>query len=144
MSKSKQIFIDYLKQKKLKWSQQREFILDLFLTTYRHVSTEELYQLAVKKFPQIGYSTVHRTLKLVSECGLASERHFGDRYTRFEKKQKDKHHDYLICTNCGKIIEFESNKIENLQESIAKQKGFKVTHHRLELYGMYNTCNKSF
>jgi len=111
MSQTKKVFIESLKQKNLKWSQQREFILDLFLTTQRHVSTEELYQIAVKKFPQIGYSTVHRTLKLLSECGLASERHFGDRYTRFEKKQKDQHHDHLICTNCGKIIEFESNKI---------------------------------
>ena len=143
MTESKQIFVEYLKQKNLKWSQQREFILDLFLTTQRHVSTEELYQLAVKIFPQIGYSTVHRTLKLLSECGLASERHFGDRYTRFEKKQKGQHHDHLICTECGTIIEFESNKIEKMQENIAKQKGFKITHHRLELYGLCSHCKKT-
>ncbi len=143
MSKSKQIFIEYLKQKNLKRSQQREFILDLFLATHRHVTTEELYQLAIKEFPQIGYSTVHRTLKLLSECGLASERHFGDRYTRFERKQKDQHHDHLICTKCGKIIEFESQKIEKLQNNVAKQENFKVTHHRLELYGICNKCQKT-
>lgn len=143
MPGTKQIFIDYLKQKNLKWSQQREFILDLFLSTHRHITTEELYQLARKKIPQIGYSTVHRTLKLLSECGLASERHFSDRYTRFESKQKDQHHDHFICTKCGKIIEFESKKIEKMQDNLAKQKGFKVTHHRLELYGMCRTCKKS-
>ena len=143
MPRVKQIFIDYLKQKNLKWSQQREFILDLFLSTHSHITTEELYQLARRKIPQIGYSTVHRTLKLLSECGLASERHFSDRYTRFESKQKDQHHDHFICTKCGKIIEFENKKIEKMQDSLAKQKGFKVTHHRLELYGMCRTCTKS-
>jgi len=142
MPEPKQIFIDYLKQKNLKWSQQREVILDLFLSTHKHVTTEELYQLARSKFPQIGYTTVHRTLKLLSECGLASERHFSDRYTRFESKQKDQHHDHLICTKCGKIVEFECGEIEKMQENIARQKGFKVAHHRLELYGICRNCKK--
>jgi Fur family ferric uptake transcriptional regulator len=143
MLSQKQIFLNYLKKKDLKWSRQREFIVDLFLSANRHVTTEELYQTAVKEFPEIGYSTVHRTLKLLSECGLASERHFSDRYTRFERKQKDQHHDHLICTECGKIIEFECDKIEKMQANIARQKGFKVTHHRLELYGFCSRCKRT-
>ena len=143
MLEAKKLFIEYLKQKNLKWSQQREFILDLFLSTHGHVTTEELYQLATKKIPQIGYSTVHRTLKLLCECGLASERHFSDRYTRFETTRKDQHHDHLICINCGTVIEFKCDKIEKLQEGIARQKGFKVTRHRLELYGICKSCQKS-
>jgi len=143
MPEPKKIFIDYLKKKNLKWSRQREVILDLFLSTHKHVTTEELYQLARSQSLQVGYTTVHRTLKLLSECGLASERHFSDRYTRFERKQKGQHHDHLICTKCGKIIEFKCEKIEKMQENIARQKGFKITHHRLELYGMCSTCKKS-
>ena len=139
----KQLFIEYLRHKNLKWSRQREYILDLFLSTKRHVTTEELYQLALKKFPEIGYSTVHRTLKLLVECGLASERHFGDRYTRFESRIKDTHHDHLICTDCGKIIEFENKTIEKMQLTIANQEKFTVTHHRLELYGICNKCQKT-
>ncbi len=138
----KQIFINFLKLKSLKWSRQREYILDLFFSNSSHVTTEELYRLALKKFPQIGYSTVHRTLKLLAECGLASERHFGDRYTRFESRFKNHHHDHLICTECGTIIEFESQKIEKMQENVAKQENFKVTHHRLEIYGICNKCQK--
>ena len=143
MREAKKLFIEYLNQKNLKWSQQREVILALFLSTNKHVTTEELYQLARAKFPRIGYTTVHRTLKLLSECGLASERHFSDRYTRFESTQKDQHHDHLICIDCGKIVEFECEKIEKMQENIARQKGFKITHHRLELYGMCRNCRKN-
>jgi len=142
MPKQKQIFIDYLNKKNLKWSRQREYIIDLFLSICRHVSTEELYFMALKKFPQIGYSTVHRTLKLLSECGLASERNFGDRYTRFESVKENQHHDHLICTECGKIIEFENKTIEKTQENIANKERFKVTHHRLELYGICRECQK--
>ena len=142
MKEPKQIFIDFLKQKHLKWSNQREFIVDLFLSTNTHFTTEELYQLARKQLPQIGYATVYRTLKLLAECGLASESHFADQLTRFESTHKHQHHDHLICTKCGKIVEFDCEEIEKMQENIARQKGFKVTDHRLELYGMCRSCRK--
>jgi Fur family ferric uptake transcriptional regulator len=143
MLETKSLFIQYLKQKNLKWSKQRESVVDLFLSAQRHISTEELYQLVIKQFPQIGYSTVHRTLKLLSECGLVSERKFGDRYTRFELKHKDQHHDHFICIKCGNIVEFECKEIEKMQEALAKERGFKVTHHKLELYGLCRNCKKT-
>jgi Fur family ferric uptake transcriptional regulator len=143
MPNAKERFVNYLKQKNLKWSRQREFIVYLFLSTPQHVTTEELYEQARGKLPQIGYSTVHRTLKLLSECGLATESQFGGRYTRFENVLKGQHHDHLICTKCGRIAEFECEKIEKMQESMARQKGFMVTHHKLELYGICRDCKKS-
>ena len=143
MAKHKEILISYLKKKNLKWSRQREFVADLFYSTPRHVTTEELYRIAQKKFPEIGYSTVHRTLKLLSECGLASEIRFNDRYTRFEKVQKDRHHDHLICTECGKILAFECEKIEKMQDQIARERNFEVTSHRMQLYGICRECKKA-
>ena len=143
MLDTKSLFIEYLKQKNLKWSKQRESVVDLFLSNHHHISTEELYQLVIKKFPQIGYSTVHRTLKLLSECGLVSERKFGDRYTRFELKHKDQHHDHFICTKCRKVVEFECKEIEKMQEALAKERGFKVTYHKLELYGLCKNCKNT-
>lgn len=143
MAELKQTFTDYIKRKNLKWSRQREFIVDLFLSINRHVTTEELYQTASKNFPEIGYSTVHRTLKLLTECGLASEIHLNDRYTRFEKIRQDQHHDHLVCTECGKIIEFECEKIEKLQDKISLKKGFKITSHRLQLFGICRECRKT-
>jgi Fur family ferric uptake transcriptional regulator len=139
---SKQLFVSSLKKRNLKWSRQREVIFDLFLSTPSHVTTEELYVLVRSKFPQIGYSTVHRTLKLLAECGLATENHFDDRYTRFEKVQKNHHHDHLICTECGIIVEFECNKIEKLQNKIALENNFELTNHRMQLYGICSPCRK--
>lgn len=133
-------FREYITQKGLKRTQQRETILQHFLKCTTHVSTEELYLSLRRKHPGIGYATVHRTLKLFSESGIAEERNFGDGQTRFELSVGDEHHDHLICSKCGKIIEFEEPMIEKLQEEIAARHGFTIQDHRLELYGLCVGC----
>jgi Fur family ferric uptake transcriptional regulator len=95
-----------------------------------------------KDHPRIGYATVHRTLKLFSECGIAIELNFGDGQTRFEPVTVDQHHDHLVCTNCGLIIEFAEPRIEKLQEQVAAQYHFKIARHRHELYGLCSACSK--
>ena len=134
-------FQEYITQKGLKRTQQRETILRHFLKCTTHVSTEELYLALRKKFPGIGYATVHRTLKLFSESGIAEERNFGDGQTRFELSAGDEHHDHLICSQCGKIIEFEEPMIEQLQSEIAARHNFTIQNHRLELYGLCSDCS---
>jgi len=136
----KQIFQDYLLAQGLKSTSQREIILDEFLRSGEHPSTEELYLRVRKKYPQVGYATVHRTLKLFAECGIASVRNFGDGSTRYESLSGDDHHDHLVCSQCGLIIEFEDDQIEKLQEKVARQHRFKVLDHRLELYGLCEKC----
>jgi Fur family ferric uptake transcriptional regulator len=126
--------------KGLKSTRQREVILDEFLRVGSHISTEELYLRLRRKTPQIGYATVHRTLKLFAECGIAEQRHFGDGQARYEASDLDEHHDHLICVTCGKIVEFEDPRIERLQEEVARQHGFSIERHRLELYGCCESC----
>ena len=126
--------------KGLKSTRQREVILDEFLRVGSHISTEELYLRLRRKNPQIGYATVHRTLKLFAECGIAEQRHFGDGQARYEASDLDEHHDHLICVTCGKIVEFEDQRIERLQEEVARQHGFSIERHRLELYGCCESC----
>jgi Fur family ferric uptake transcriptional regulator len=142
MAKSKEQFIDYLKEHNFKWSRQRDHIVDIFLSAKGHVTADELYYLVTKKYPQIGYATVYRTLKLLSKCGLASSARFGNKFAQFESTQKRRHHDHIICTECGRIVEFESAKIEKLQDSVARHHGFTVTHHKMVLYGMCPSCTK--
>lgn len=137
---SKQIFRAFLLQQGLKSTRQREIILDIFLKSSAHSSTEDLYLKIRRKHPNIGYATVHRTLKLFAECGIAAERHFGDGTTRFEATHAAEHHDHLICTHCGAIFEFEDPKIEQLQEQVAERHGFTITSHRLDLYGACSSC----
>ncbi|MBN1958005.1 MAG: transcriptional repressor [Desulfuromonadales bacterium] len=134
------LFNDYLHRQGLKNTSQRMAILERFLRSKSHYSTEDLYLKLRKDHPKIGYATVHRTLKLLAECGIAVELNFGDGQTRYEPVKADQHHDHLICTSCGKIIEFSEPRIENLQEQVARQHDFIIHSHRHELYGQCAKC----
>lgn len=128
----------YLEDHSLKRTKQREVILDVFLNADGHVSSEDLYQKIRDVNPRIGYTTVYRTMKLLVDAGLAEERHFDDGVARYEVEHE--HHDHLVCTSCGKIIEFESGLIERTQREIADKHGFLVMRHRHELYGLCSSC----
>lgn len=133
-------FMKYLQSRGLKTTRQRELILEEFLRSGSHLSTEELYLRLRRKHPNLGYATVHRTLKLFAECGIAEQRHFGDGQARYEATGQDEHHDHLICTVCGRIVEFEDPRIEQLQDEVAGHHGFTIVRHRLELYGLCQGC----
>ena len=123
----------YLEAHNLKRTKQRDAILDIFLEASGHISSEEIYQRIQDEHPSIGYTTVYRTMKLLCDAGLASERRFDDGIARYEIEHA--HHDHLVCVRCGKIVEFESEMIESRQEEIAARYGFRVLRHRHELYG---------
>lgn len=131
---------EYLSGQGLKATKQREEILKTFAAAGRHLSAEELYLLVKKTSRSTGYATVYRTLKLLTEAGLAAERRFDDGVTRYEYSASSDHHDHLICTGCGRIIEFENQQIEQLQQHVAKKNQFLVQSHRLELYGLCDRC----
>lgn len=135
-----QQFNEFLSRKGLKTTSQRQVILEAFLASDSHYSTEDLYLKLRAEHPRIGYATVHRTLKLFAECGIAAEHQFGDGQTRFEPVLGEEHHDHLVCTRCGLIIEFEEPQIEKLQERVAERHQFKIENHRLELYGLCAAC----
>ena len=107
-----------------------------------HISIEELLAVVRKDDSKIGYATVYRTLKLLTECGVAFERKFGDGLTRYELADDEGHHDHLICVECSKIVEFEEAKIEELQERVAKDHGFQLQSHKHELYGVCADCRR--
>ncbi len=124
---------DFLQEKNLNTTQQRELIVEQFLKCHGHVSIDELLAKVRKRNNKIGYATVYRTLKLLVESGVAIQRNFSDTQTRFEVERG--HHDHLICEQCGLIVEFEDDEIEILQDAVAKRLGeFSVVRHRHELY----------
>jgi len=81
-------------------------------------------------------------MKILTDAGLASARHFEGGQTRYEGALDRHHHDHLICTSCGNIAEFENERIEELQDRVAEEHGFTVTHHKLELYGLCAACQQ--
>ena len=127
---------DYLERKGLKTTQQREAIVDAFLRSSGHVALEDLLSSARRKHPRVGLATVYRTVKLLEEAGIAAARHFGPGQTLYEVAEGRAHHDHLICDACGFIIEFESDEIEQLQDTAARRLGFNVLRHRHELFGL--------
>lgn len=136
----KKVFQEYLTQKGLKSTRQREIILDEFLRSPSHLSAEELYLRLRKKHPNIGYATVYRTLKLFAECGIAQEQHFGDKQTRYEAAFEEEHHHHLVCTQCGAIIEFEDPRLDPTYEEIARKHGFFISDHRVDIRGLCSKC----
>jgi Fur family transcriptional regulator, ferric uptake regulator len=130
----------YMAKKGLRSTDQRTLIVDTFFRAEHHVSIEELLAQVRSRDPRVGYATVYRTLKLLSECGVANERRFGDGLTRYELADDATHHDHLICLECGDIVEFEEPRIEELQERAAAKHGFLLQSHKHELYGICPRC----
>jgi Fur family ferric uptake transcriptional regulator len=130
----------YMDKKGLRSTDQRRLIVETFFRAENHVSIEELLAKVRAKDPRVGYATVYRTLKLLTECGVANERRFGDGLTRYELADDTTHHDHLICVECGDITEFEEPQIEELQDRIARKYGFLLRSHKHELYGVCARC----
>ena len=126
----------------LKATKQREEVLHTLLNSSGHKSLPQIYAQVAKTNPKIGYTTVYRTLKLLTRLGLATQRKFADGETRYEPASEGGHHDHLICLDCGKIIEFEDPTLEALQKKIAQRHRFKISHHRMELYGRCEECHQ--
>lgn len=132
----------YMERKGLRSTNQRRIVSEVFFRTEGHLSIDDMLGLVRKQDSRVGYATVYRTMKLLVECGLASERQFDDTVTRFEVAQKDTHHDHLICLECKKIVEFEDDEIERLQETTARRYGYKLRSHKHELYGVCSACQR--
>jgi Fur family transcriptional regulator, ferric uptake regulator len=131
-------FEDYVRKHGLKSTSQRDAIVDQFLRSTGHMSIDDLLAKVRKRAPKVGYATVYRTMKLLTDSGIAAARQFGDGQTRYEVMgDEHAHHDHLICVNCGLILEFENDTIEQLQDEMADRLGgFKLVRHKLELYGL--------
>jgi Fur family ferric uptake transcriptional regulator len=140
MSEEQEVFLEHIQRAGLKRTAQRDLILDVFLRTEEHLSSEDLYRLVKREDATIGQTTVYRTLKLLTDAGLAREVRFGDGRTRYEHNYKHPHHDHMICAACGKTIEFFSAELEKLQDKIAAKHKFEITHHTLRMFGYCADC----
>ena len=135
-----QVLRDHIVAKGMRMTRQRQLIAEVMLESDGHVNIDELYQAVQERDESIGYATIYRTLKLLTDAGLTHSATFGDGRTRFEAALNREHHDHMICESCDAIIEFENEEIERLQELVARQHGFRIRHHKMELYGTCRRC----
>ncbi|MDG1287196.1 MAG: Fur family transcriptional regulator [Rickettsiales bacterium] len=121
-------------EKGLKMTGQRKVIAKVLGEAKDHPDVEMLYARANKVDSKISIATVYRTVKLFEESGIIEKHDFGDGRSRYEAADEDEHHDHLIDLRTGKVVEFTNEQIEKLQEKVAKELGYKIVDHRLELY----------
>ena len=123
-----------LRKQGVRITRQRSVILGILSETEDHPDALEIFRRAVAADPSISLSTVYRTMKLLGDMGAIRRHAFEGGPSRFEHASGD-HHDHLIDIETGDVIEFKSDRIEELQNEIAKDLGYDIVHHRLELYG---------
>ncbi len=136
-------FKSLLKESGLKFTKQRECILSFLYKNSAHYTPEQIYS-AIKEANEkmnIGIATVYRTLSLLESAGIASSISFGTKGKKYELGVK-KHHDHIICVECGDIVEFVDDTIEHRQEQIAKKYGFKMTDHTMKIVGVCGSCQE--
>ncbi|MFM2356612.1 MAG: hypothetical protein RLZZ528_2348 [Pseudomonadota bacterium] len=127
--------IERCEAKGLRLTEQRKTIARVIEASHDHPDVEELYRRASGVDPRISLATVYRTVKLFQEEGILDKLEFGDGRARYEDATRA-HHDHLIDLTTGKVIEFVDPEIEALQQKIADRLGYRLTGHRLELFGV--------
>ncbi|MBC8378188.1 MAG: transcriptional repressor [Planctomycetes bacterium] len=141
--KANQILAEYIKLNNLRWTQQRQTIVDVFFKAGQHLTTEELFEHVKKQDPAIGYATVSRTLHLLLEAGACSQLDISDGSMRYEAIAGHEHHDHLVCTKCGTFIEIYSPELEALQSKLVKEHDFSEQYHKLQIFGVCSQCRGS-
>lgn len=122
-------------EKGMKMTGQRRLIARVLSESEDHPDVEAVYGRASELDPNISIATVYRTVRLFEEANILDRHDFGDGRARYEEAPVE-HHDHLIDVRSGRVLEFQDEEIEHLQEKIARELGFELIGHRLELYGV--------
>jgi len=148
MSDSQEKFIKLLKEKGMKVTQQRLLVLEVLANNRdTHMAVEDIYDLVREVYPEVGLATVYRTVQLLLEMQLVDRIHLDDGCVRYELghlfdgEAKHSHH-HLICKKCGKVLAFEDDLLDDLEEQIEKKMGFRIIDHELKFYGQCKECSE--
>ena len=139
----KQQFITLFQNEGIDNIDDRFAILDIFLKTEEHITADDLYRLLEEAGLTVGRDFLKETLELMCHYGFAQKNRFENGATLYEHRHLGDHHDHMICTRCGKIIEFSNPELERLQEAIAAERGFHMLQHRMDIYGICDACLKT-
>ena len=137
------LFREFLRDRGLKYTGERENILGAVMGTDEHFEAEQLLFLMRQKNLRVGKATVYRTLKLLVECGIVKEVHFSNKQVHYEHTYGQDPHDHMVCRRCGRIIEFDAKDVTRLRTLIAAEHGFHALAHRFQIMGLCGTCTKS-
>ena len=141
---AKRKFMDFLEKKNLRITDQRRVIIDTVFSTEEHFTAEQLLEWAREKDRSVSRATVYRTLPLLTESHLVHEMDFGKPYKFYDPNYSDHpNHNHLICEDCEKIVEFDSDQIESIENEIGQKLGFTVKSQKLQLSATCDVLKKS-
>lgn len=136
-------FKNFLQSRGLKYTPERQAILNCIFETEKHFEAEELFMDLRQRDKRVSKATIYRTLALLVKGGLLREVIFGEKHAHYEHVHDHEHHDHLVCSECGKIIEFTEEKIERLQDEVCRRHKFKALTHRLQITGLCSDCTNA-
>ena len=132
----------FLQQQGLKLTSERSALVREIFSTHYHFEADELLFKMKEKSLKISRATVYRTLELLVKSGMVRRVHLGEDHYHYEHVSGNPHHDHLICTTCGGVIEFHDEEIERLQRAICAKKKFTPTFHNLQILGVCDSCTR--
>jgi Fur family ferric uptake transcriptional regulator len=136
------VFRDYVQSKGLKFTPERQAILNHVFKCHGHFEAEELLIDMRKNNKRVSKATIYRTLALLVNSGLLREVIFGEKHAHYEHVYGHEHHEHLVCIGCGKIIEFTDERIEKFQEEVCITNKFKAESHKFQIMGYCVDCAK--
>jgi Fur family transcriptional regulator, ferric uptake regulator len=138
--REKEHFKKLFHQEHIDQFEDRFKILEVFLQTEKHITAQEMHRLLTENGIRLPYEFLKQTLEMMCRYGFAQKRKFQDGQTRYEHRHLGQHHDHMICTRCGNILEFKNDDLERLQFEIATASGFHMLQHKMEIYGICAGC----
>jgi Fur family ferric uptake transcriptional regulator len=142
VAQSLDAFRRFLRERSLPVTTQREQVAEVLFAAGGHQSVEDIEKLLRGRDLHVGKATIYRTLDLLADSGMIIERDFGEGFRRYERVPGHPHHEHLICLRCGKVVEFQNDRLERMKALIADEYGFQHSHHRLEIYGVCRECQQ--
>jgi Fur family ferric uptake transcriptional regulator len=140
MDKKLQTVAEYLKTHDFKLTNQRLRIVETIFDTQEHFTADDLYDLLRSRGENVSKATVYRTLSLLCEGGIIESQDFGRGPLHYEAKLGARNHDHLICTTCGKVVEFRMPELDEIQEKVGKNRGFVIESRSFRLFGLCKAC----
>jgi Fur family ferric uptake transcriptional regulator len=137
------VFQEYLRDRGLKYTQERRRLLSAVMHNDEHFEAEQLFLGLRQQGSRVGKATVYRTLKLLVACGIVKEVHFSNKQVHYEHTYGQDPHDHMICRRCGRIVEFDAGEVVRLRTTIAVNRKFHPLSHRFQIVGLCETCVRS-
>jgi Fur family transcriptional regulator, ferric uptake regulator len=135
--------LNALREHGYKVTPQRRAIISVIMNSHEHLTPTALHERVIREDPSVGLVTIYRTIEILTELGFICEMHAGGSCRSYLMRRPSEHHHHLICSNCGKVIDFVDCDLDKLELRLSQENDFKISSHLLEFLGQCRQCNNA-